>query len=62
MNILLVAFSHDLRKVEERRFRLYGNPIFLGMGWGHFLDMTIVGIALLIISLVQFRYADIKLG
>jgi ABC-2 type transport system permease protein len=43
-------------------FHLYGNPIFVGMDWGHFLGMTGVGIALLVIGLVQFRYADIELG
>jgi len=41
-------------------FHLYGNPIFVGMDWGNFLGMTGVGIVLLIFSLVQFRYADIK--
>ncbi len=43
-------------------FHLYGNPIFAGMDWGHFLGMSGVGIALLVIGLVQFRYADIELG
>ncbi len=43
-------------------FHLYGNPIFQGMNWTNFLGMTAVGIALLGIGLVQFRYADIKLG
>jgi polyether ionophore transport system permease protein len=43
-------------------FHLYGNPIFVGMDWGHFLGMTGVAIVLLVISLVQFRSADIELG
>jgi len=43
-------------------FHLYGNPVFLGMNWGNFLGMTGVAVALLLISLVQFRSADIKLG
>jgi ABC-2 type transport system permease protein len=43
-------------------FHVYGNPVFLGVNWGNFLGMTIVALVLLVISLVQFRYADIKLG
>ena len=43
-------------------FHLYGNPVFLGMNWTNFLGMTGVGIALLVIGLVQFRATDIKLG
>jgi len=43
-------------------FHLYGNPIFGVMDWGHVLGMTGVAIVLLVISLVQFRYADIELG
>ena len=43
-------------------FHLYGNPIFQGMNWGNFLGMTGVAIVLLVISLVQFRYADIAPG
>ena len=43
-------------------FHLYGNPIFQGINWGNFLGMTGVAIVLLVISLVQFRYADIELG
>ncbi len=43
-------------------FHLYGNPIFQGMNWGNFLGMTGVAIVLLVISLVQFRYADVELG
>jgi len=43
-------------------FHLYGNPIFLGMDWTNFLGMTGVAIALLVISLLQFRYVDIELG
>jgi hypothetical protein len=41
---------------------LYGTPIFQGMNWGDFLDMTGAALLLLIISLVQFRNADIQLG
>ena len=43
-------------------FHLYGNPIFQGMNWGNFLGMTGAAIVLLVISLVQFRSADIELG
>ncbi len=43
-------------------FHLYGNPAFFGMNWTNFLGMAAVGIALLIIGLVQFRYADVQLG
>ncbi len=43
-------------------FHLYGNPIFQGMNWTNFLGMAGVGIALLIIGLLQFRSADIALG
>ena len=43
-------------------FHLYGNPIFQGMNWTNFLGMTAVAVALLVIGLVQFRYADIELG
>ena len=43
-------------------FHLYGSPIFLGMNWTNFLGMTGVGIVLLVIGLVQFRFADIELG
>jgi len=43
-------------------FHLYGNPIFQGMNWTNFLGMITVAIALLLISLVQFRSADIQLG
>jgi len=43
-------------------FHLYGNPVFLGVNWGNFLGMTGVAIVLLVISLVQFRYADVELG
>ena len=43
-------------------FHLYGSPIFLGMNWTNFLGMIGVAIALLVISLVQFRSADIELG
>ncbi|HEV2583638.1 MAG TPA: ABC transporter permease subunit [Ktedonobacteraceae bacterium] len=43
-------------------FHLYGNPAFLGMNWTNFLGMTGVGIALVVIGLVQFRSADIQLG
>ena len=43
-------------------FHLYGNPVFLGVNWTNFLGMTGVAIVLLVMSLVQFRYADIGLG
>jgi len=43
-------------------FHLYGNPIFLGMNWTNFLGMTAVGLALLVIGLVQFRFVDIEVG
>ena len=43
-------------------FHLYGNPVFLGMNWGNFLGMTGVAVVLLMIGLIQFRSADIKLG
>jgi ABC-2 type transport system permease protein len=43
-------------------FHLYGNPVFLGVNWTNFLGMTAVALVLLVISLVQFRYVDIKLG
>ena len=42
-------------------FHLYGSPVFQGMNWTNFLGMTGVGIALLIIGLLQFRSADIEL-
>jgi hypothetical protein len=32
------------------------------VNWGNFLGMTCVAIVLLVISLIQFRYADVKLG
>jgi ABC-2 type transport system permease protein len=43
-------------------FHLYGNPIFLGMNWTTFLGMTAVGLALLVIGRVQFRFVDIEVG
>jgi ABC-type multidrug transport system ATPase subunit len=43
-------------------FHLYGNPIFVGMDWGNFLAMTSVALVLLVLGLVQFRYADIEHG
>jgi ABC-2 type transport system permease protein len=43
-------------------FHLYGNPVFPGVNWGTFPGMTGVAIVLLVISLIQFRYADVKLG
>jgi ABC-2 type transport system permease protein len=43
-------------------FHVYGNPIFLGMDWTNFLGMICVAIALLVISLLQFRSVDIELG
>ncbi len=43
-------------------FHVYGNPVFLGVNWTNFLGMTGVAVVLLVMSLVQFRHADIKLG
>ncbi len=43
-------------------FHLYGNPAFLGMNWTNFLGMTGVGLALLVISLLQFRSVDLEVG
>jgi ABC-2 type transport system permease protein len=43
-------------------FHVYGNPVFLGVNWTNFLGMTGVALVLLLISLIQFRAADIKLG
>jgi polyether ionophore transport system permease protein len=43
-------------------FHVYGDPIFLGMNWTNFLGMTAVGLALLVIGLLQFRSVDIELG
>jgi ABC-2 type transport system permease protein len=43
-------------------FHLYGNPIFLGVNWVNFLGMTGVAFVLLVIGLLQFRTADIRLG
>ena len=43
-------------------FHLYGNPIFGILDWGNVLGMTGVGIVLLVIGLVQFRYVDVQLG
>jgi len=43
-------------------FHVYGNPVFLGINWTNFLGMTAVAVALLVISLIQFRYADIRPG
>ncbi|HLZ55845.1 MAG TPA: ABC transporter permease subunit [Ktedonosporobacter sp.] len=43
-------------------FHLYGNPIFLGMYWNNFLDMTTAALLLLLISLFQFSSADLELG
>jgi ABC-2 type transport system permease protein len=43
-------------------FHVYGNPVFLGVNWTNFLGMTGVAVALLVISLIQFRHADIRLG
>ena len=43
-------------------FHLYGNPAFTGMNWTNFLGMTCVGIALLVIGLVQFRTVDVEVG
>ena len=43
-------------------FHLYGNPVFLGMDWTNFLGMTCVGIVLLVIGVLQFRFVDIEVG
>ncbi len=43
-------------------FHLYGNPIFGVTDWGNILGMTGVAVFLLVISLLQFRSADITLG
>ena len=43
-------------------FHVYGNPVFLGVNWTNFLGMTGVAVVLLVMSLVQFRSADIALG
>ena len=43
-------------------FHLYGNPTFTGMNWTNFLGMTAVGLALLVIGLLQFRAVDIEVG
>ncbi len=43
-------------------FHLYGNPVFLGVNWSNFLGMIGVAVVLLVISLIQFRYADISPG
>jgi hypothetical protein len=41
-------------------FHLYGNPVFLGVNWTNFLDMTGVALVLRGVRLIQFRAADIK--
>ena len=43
-------------------FHLYGNPAFTGMNWTNFLGMAGVGIALLVIGVVQFRSVDVEVG
>jgi ABC-2 type transport system permease protein len=43
-------------------FHLYGNPVFQGMNWNNFLGMMGVAVALLVLSVIQFRYADVGLG
>ncbi len=43
-------------------FYQYGSPVIDGMNWGVFLGMTGVAIVLLVIGLVQFRYADVERG
>jgi len=43
-------------------FHQYGSPVIDGMNWGAFLGMTGVAIVLLVIGLVQFRYADVERG
>jgi ABC-2 type transport system permease protein len=56
----LVAIPAWIGKISM--FHLYGNPTFLGMDWGSFLGMTIVGIVLLVIGAVQFRSVDLARG
>jgi ABC-2 type transport system permease protein len=43
-------------------FHLYGSPMTDGMNWGAFLGMTGAAVVLLVIGLVQFRYADVERG
>jgi hypothetical protein len=38
------------------------HPIFQGMNWDNFLGMTGMAIVLLVMSLIQFRFADIGLS
>ena len=57
--------THTILNLPTMQFpnlHLYGNPIFVGMDWGNFLGMTGVAIVLLVMSLVQFRYADVERG
>ncbi len=43
-------------------FDQYGNPITEGMNWGAFLGMIGVAMVLLLLGLIQFRYADVERG
>ena len=41
---------------------LMGHPVFLGVNWTNFLGMTGVALVLLLIGLIQFRFADVTRG
>jgi ABC-2 type transport system permease protein len=43
-------------------FYQYGNPMTAGMNWAAFLGMTGIALVLVVIGLVQFRYADVERG
>jgi ABC-2 type transport system permease protein len=43
-------------------FHQYGSPIIDGMNWGSFLGTTSVALVLLVLALIQFRYADVERG
>jgi ABC-2 type transport system permease protein len=43
-------------------FYQYGNPMTAGMNWAAFLGMMGFAVVLLVIGLVQFRYADVERG
>ena len=47
------------RSIWSKSFRDYRMAI---LGWSNFLGMAGVAVALLVISLVQFRYAYVELG
>jgi len=63
----LAEFLHMLLQVPNwllslSIFHQYGSPIINGMNWQSFSGMTAVAMVLLVIGLVQFRYADIARG